>query len=61
MVKLLLSLKAELENVTDLQPSSDDFKFFFKVLVVSIKEESYRSDQPFLLGFLFEGAMQQLS
>lgn len=32
MVKLLLSLKADLENVTDLAPSSDSFEFFFQVL-----------------------------
>lgn len=29
--RLLLSIKAELENVTDLAPSSDDFEFFFQV------------------------------
>ena len=29
--KLLLSIKAELENVTDLMPADDDFDWFFKV------------------------------
>lgn len=31
MQKLRLSIKAELENVTDLVPASDDFEWFFKV------------------------------
>ncbi|KAJ3480725.1 hypothetical protein NLI96_g8148 [Meripilus lineatus] len=30
MVRLLLSIKAELENVTDLAPASEDFEYFFK-------------------------------
>jgi hypothetical protein len=30
---LKLEIKAELENVTDFTPSSDDFEFFFKVIV----------------------------
>jgi hypothetical protein len=30
--RLLLSIKAELENVTDLVPASDGFEYFFKVL-----------------------------
>jgi hypothetical protein len=30
---LKLEIKAELENVTDFAPSSDDFEFFFKVIV----------------------------
>jgi hypothetical protein len=30
--KLQLSIKAELENVTDLVPASDDFEWFFKVI-----------------------------
>lgn len=29
--KLQLSIKAELENVTDLAPASDDFDWFFQV------------------------------
>jgi len=32
MVKLKLSIKADLENVTNLVPASDDFEYFFKVL-----------------------------
>lgn len=32
MVKLMLSLKADLENVTDFQPASDSFEYFFQVL-----------------------------
>lgn len=32
MVKLMLSLKADLENVTDLQPAIDSFEYFFQVL-----------------------------
>ncbi|RDX50454.1 DUF866-domain-containing protein [Polyporus arcularius HHB13444] len=39
MVRLLLSIKAELENVTDLVPASDDFEFFFKVKCTSCNEE----------------------
>jgi len=31
MVRLQLSIKAELENVTDLEPASIDFEFFFQV------------------------------
>jgi len=31
MVRLLLSIKAELENVTDLVPASDSFEYFFQV------------------------------
>lgn len=31
--RLLLSIKAELENVTDLIPSSDSFEYFFEVRV----------------------------
>ena len=29
--RLQLSIKAELENVTDLVPASDNFEYFFKV------------------------------
>jgi hypothetical protein len=29
----LLSIKAELENVTNLVPASDGFEYFFKVLI----------------------------
>jgi len=28
---LLLSIKAELENVTDLQPAANDYEYFFEV------------------------------
>ncbi|TDL28510.1 DUF866-domain-containing protein [Rickenella mellea] len=38
MVKLQLSIKAELENVTDLVPSSDDFEYFFQVKCNSCHE-----------------------
>ncbi|TRM60252.1 hypothetical protein BD626DRAFT_505919 [Schizophyllum amplum] len=38
MVKLLLSVKAELENVTDLVPATDDFEFFFQVQCNSCHE-----------------------
>ncbi|KAH8120289.1 hypothetical protein DFH11DRAFT_1559342 [Phellopilus nigrolimitatus] len=38
MVKLQLSIKADLENVTDLAPSTDDFEFFFKVKCNSCHE-----------------------
>lgn len=38
MVKLLLSLKADLENVTDLVPATDDFEFFFEVQCSSCHE-----------------------
>jgi len=31
MVHLKLSIKAELENVSDLVPASDDFEYFFQV------------------------------
>jgi len=39
MVKLQLSIKAELENVTDLMPANDDFDWFFKVKCNSCHEE----------------------
>lgn len=32
MVKLLLSIKADLENVTNLQPQDKEFEYFFEVL-----------------------------
>ncbi|PSR75873.1 hypothetical protein PHLCEN_2v8787 [Hermanssonia centrifuga] len=38
MVRLLLSLKAELENVTNLVPASDDFEYFFQVKCTSCQE-----------------------
>ncbi|KAI0068428.1 DUF866-domain-containing protein [Artomyces pyxidatus] len=38
MVNLLLSIKAELENVTDLVPASDDFEYFFQVKCTSCNE-----------------------
>ncbi|KAH9947145.1 DUF866-domain-containing protein [Amylocystis lapponica] len=38
MVRLLLSIKAELENVTDLVPAGDAFEFFFQVKCTSCKE-----------------------
>ncbi|KAI0080308.1 DUF866-domain-containing protein [Panus rudis PR-1116 ss-1] len=38
MVRLQLSIKAELENVTDLQPASDDFEYFFQVKCNSCHE-----------------------
>lgn len=38
MVLLQLSIKAELENVTDLQPASDDFEYHFKVKCSSCNE-----------------------
>lgn len=31
MVKLKLSVRADLENVTNLVPASDEFEYFFKV------------------------------
>lgn len=31
MKRLLLSIKAELENVTNLVPASDSFEYFFQV------------------------------
>ncbi|KAJ6519732.1 hypothetical protein C8R45DRAFT_952518 [Mycena sanguinolenta] len=37
MVRLLLSIKAELENVTSLEPA-DDFEYFFKVTCNSCHE-----------------------
>ncbi|KAH7104305.1 DUF866-domain-containing protein [Auriculariales sp. MPI-PUGE-AT-0066] len=39
MVKLTLSIKADLENVTDLVPSDNSFEFFFKVKCSSCQEE----------------------
>ncbi|KAK7064301.1 hypothetical protein R3P38DRAFT_2823626 [Favolaschia claudopus] len=42
MVRLLLSIKAELENVTDLQPL-DDFEYFFKVKCNSCHETHPKS------------------
>ncbi|KAF8321686.1 DUF866-domain-containing protein [Clavulina sp. PMI_390] len=39
MVKLLLSIKADLDNVTDLQPASESFEYFFKVQCSSCHEE----------------------
>ncbi|KAL7285112.1 hypothetical protein ACG7TL_000204 [Trametes sanguinea] len=39
MVRLLLSIKADLENVTDLEPASDNFEYFFKVKCTSCNEE----------------------
>ncbi|KAM5530616.1 hypothetical protein V8D89_015734 [Ganoderma adspersum] len=39
MVRLQLSIKADLENVTDLLPASNDFEFFFKVKCTSCNEE----------------------
>jgi len=33
--RLLLSIKAELENVTDLVPASDAFEYFFKVCSIN--------------------------
>ncbi|KII93877.1 hypothetical protein PLICRDRAFT_36098 [Plicaturopsis crispa FD-325 SS-3] len=38
MVRLLLSIKADLENVTDLIPGSDDFEYFFQVKCNSCHE-----------------------
>ncbi|KIY65140.1 DUF866-domain-containing protein [Cylindrobasidium torrendii FP15055 ss-10] len=38
MVVLQLWIKAELENVTDLQPATDDFEYFFKVKCTSCNE-----------------------
>ncbi|KAI5123628.1 hypothetical protein M0805_003442 [Coniferiporia weirii] len=38
MVKLQLSIKADLENVTDLTPAADRFEFFFKVKCNSCNE-----------------------
>ncbi|KAH7883503.1 hypothetical protein F5I97DRAFT_1938234 [Phlebopus sp. FC_14] len=38
MVRLKLEIKAELDNVTDLKPSSDDFEYFFKVSCTSCRE-----------------------
>ncbi|KAF8632535.1 hypothetical protein AX15_001751 [Amanita polypyramis BW_CC] len=39
MVRLQLAIKVELENVTNLQPASDDFDYFFKVKCTSCNEE----------------------
>ncbi|KAI0004246.1 DUF866-domain-containing protein [Russula compacta] len=38
MVRLLLSIKANLENVTNLVPASDDFEYFFGVKCTSCNE-----------------------
>ncbi|KAF9015068.1 hypothetical protein BDQ17DRAFT_13321 [Cyathus striatus] len=38
MVRLKLSIKAELENVTNLVPASDDFEYFFQVKCTSCNE-----------------------
>ncbi|EDR14946.1 uncharacterized protein LACBIDRAFT_300570 [Laccaria bicolor S238N-H82] len=38
MVRLQLSIKAELENVTDLEPAGDDFEYFFQVKCNSCNE-----------------------
>jgi len=38
MVILMLRIKAELENVTDLQPATDDFEYFFKVKCTQCQE-----------------------
>ncbi|EPT04023.1 hypothetical protein FOMPIDRAFT_1028349 [Fomitopsis schrenkii] len=38
MVRLLLSIKADLENVTDLVPASEDFEYFFQVKCTSCNE-----------------------
>ncbi|KAK0478243.1 hypothetical protein IW261DRAFT_1608495 [Armillaria novae-zelandiae] len=38
MVLLLLSIKAELENVTDLVPASENFEYFFQVKCNSCNE-----------------------
>ncbi|KAH6917474.1 hypothetical protein BKA70DRAFT_1367901 [Coprinopsis sp. MPI-PUGE-AT-0042] len=38
MVRLQLSIKAELENVTDLVPASEDFEYFFQVKCTSCNE-----------------------
>lgn len=33
--RLLLSIKAELENVTDLVPATDSYEYFFQVCAIS--------------------------
>jgi len=38
MVRLQLSIKAELENVTNLEPASKDFEYFFQVKCTSCNE-----------------------
>ncbi|KZT75116.1 DUF866-domain-containing protein [Daedalea quercina L-15889] len=38
MVRLLLSIQADLENVTDLVPASDSFDYFFQVKCSSCNE-----------------------
>ncbi|KAF8269340.1 hypothetical protein EI94DRAFT_1003959 [Lactarius quietus] len=38
MVRLQLSIKAELENVTNLEPASDDYEYFFGVKCNSCHE-----------------------
>ncbi|KAI0961888.1 hypothetical protein AcV7_000871 [Taiwanofungus camphoratus] len=38
MVRLLLSIKAELENVTDLVPATDSYEYFFQVKCTSCNE-----------------------
>ncbi|KAH8835752.1 hypothetical protein DL96DRAFT_1702719 [Flagelloscypha sp. PMI_526] len=43
MVKLLLSVKATLENVTDLEPASEDFEYFFTVKCTSCNETHPKS------------------
>ncbi|KAF8807310.1 DUF866-domain-containing protein [Phlegmacium glaucopus] len=39
MVRLQLSIKVELENVTNLEPAAKDFEFFFRVKCNSCNEE----------------------
>jgi len=54
----LLSIKAELENVTDLVPAADDFEYFFGVRAYAISI-SRRSRLSLTLSF-FPGEMHQL-
>ncbi|KAI9512821.1 DUF866-domain-containing protein [Russula earlei] len=42
MVRLLLSIKADLENVTDFVPAAHDFEFFFGVKCTSCHEHHPR-------------------
>jgi len=38
MVRLMLKIKAELENVTDLEPATEDFEYFFQVKCTQCNE-----------------------
>lgn len=42
--RLLLSIKAELENVTDLVPASDAFEYFFQACLFELRISSTSTD-----------------